>query len=162
MRLELSDFFRTDCLDVGFEDHQLEDNPCKYAMTNASIKPDGNVVFCASLEIHEPANFGNLVENGLDNVWYGQKHMNFRKLKIKDLPQCSKCRYLRVCGGGCRSNALLSYGDIKAVDPRACIAMKMLEEEILPLLPKDTASQIIKMIDVSKPFSLPTNFVKYI
>lgn len=162
VRLELSDFFRTDCLEIGFEDHQLEDNPCKYAMTNASIKPDGNVVFCASLEVHEPANLGNLVEKGLENVWLGERHRCFRKLRIKDLPQCSECRYVRVCGGGCRSNALLSYGDIKAVDPRACIAMKMLEEEILPLLPEETVDQIKAMINKEKIFTLPTNFVKYI
>lgn len=162
LRLELSDFFRTDSFEIGFEDHQLEDNPCKYAMTNASIKPNGKVVFCASMEIFEPANLGYAVQEGLENVWYGERHMNYRKLKIKDLEKCAQCRYVRICGGGCRSNALLSYGSLYAEDPRACTAMKMLEEEIMPMLPEDVKMQIESLIDKDKSFSLPTGFVKYI
>jgi radical SAM protein with 4Fe4S-binding SPASM domain len=162
IRLELSDFFRTDCFESGFEVHGLEDNPCKYAVTNASIKPDGTAVFCASLEIHEPAVLGNVVNEGMADVWYGDRHMDFRKLKIKDLPECSKCRYLKMCGGGCRSNALLSYDSITAPDPRACTAMEMLENEILDLLPKDVADEINKLIDRDIPFSMPTEYKKFI
>lgn len=162
LRLELSDFFRTDSFEIGFEDHQMDDNPCKYAMTNASIKPNGKVVFCASMEIHEPAVLGYAVQEGLDNVWYGERHMDYRKLKIRDLEKCSQCRYVRICGGGCRSNALLSYGSVTDVDPRACTAMKMLEEEIMPLLPEDVKQDIEVLIDKDKSFSLPTGFVKYI
>lgn len=162
LRLELSDFFRTDSFETGFEDHQLDDSPCKYAMTNASIKPDGKVVFCASMEIFEPANLGYALQEGLENVWYGERHMNYRKLKIRDLDKCAECRYVRICGGGCRSNALLSYGSLYAEDPRACTAMKMLEEEIMPMLPEDVRIQIDNLIDKDKSFSLPTGYVKYI
>ena len=59
-RLELSDFFRTDSFEAGLEDHQPDDNPCKYSLVNMTIKPDGTAVFCASLENHEPAVLGNV------------------------------------------------------------------------------------------------------
>lgn len=162
IRLELSDFFRTDALEVGYDVHSAYDHPCKYAMTNASIKPDGKVVFCASLEIYEPAVLGNLVEEGLANVWYGTKHSEYRKTKINDLEVCKDCRYLKMCGGGCRSNALLSYGDIKKPDPRACIAMKALEEKILPIMPEENKQQVLELIDFNKVFELPTGYSKYI
>lgn len=162
LRLELSDFFRTDALEIGYETHMLSDHPCKYALTNASIKPDGQVDFCASMEIYEPAVLGNAVEQGLSNVWYGKKHMDYRKLKIADLKTCSECRYLKLCGGGCRSNALLSYDDLLAPDPRACIAMKSLEDYIIPLMPTENQEQIKELIDFDKTFSLPTGFKRFI
>ncbi len=161
-RLELSDFFRTDCLDIGFDTHLPTDNPCKYAMTNASIKPDGTVVFCASLEVHEPAILGNALTDGLPSVWYGQRHMDFRQLTIGDIPKCLDCRYSKLCGGGCRSNAILSYGSLTDVDPRACSAMQLLEDEILELLPQETKESILHLMDTSKPFQIPTGFKKFI
>lgn len=161
-RLELSDFFRTDSFDSGLEDHQLDDNPCKYAITNMSIKPDGTAVFCASLEMHKPAVLGNVIDEGLAAVWYGHRHMDFRQAKIKDLPDCAFCRYVRICGSGCRSNALLSYGDIKTRDPRACAAMQMLESEIVPELPSDFAEQFLSLIHHDRRFAPITRHKQYI
>lgn len=40
--------------------------------------------------------------------------------------------------------------------------MKMLEEEIIPMLPEDVRIQIDNLIDKDKSFSLPTGYVKYI
>ena len=96
-RLELSDFFRTDSLETGLEDHQADDNPCKYALSNLSIKPDGAAVFCASLEIYEPAVLGNVVREGLAGVWYGARHRAFRSAdrrsnRMRLLPLCAAVR----------------------------------------------------------------------
>ena len=107
-RLELSDFFRTDSFETGMERHLATDHPCKYAMTNCTIKPDGAVVFCASLEIHEPARLGNFREHGLAHIWYGDRHRRIRELTVEDIEYCKDCRYTILCGGGCRGNALLS------------------------------------------------------
>ena len=161
-RLELSDFFRTDSLESGLEDHQPADNPCKYALTNLTIKPDGTAVFCASLEIHEPAILGNVVREGLAAVWYGKRHGDFRQGRIDQLPDCARCRYVRLCGGGCRSNALLSYGSIEARDPRACAAMQLLERDIIPELPDDFRATIDTLIDSKVPFTAPSGFRRYI
>lgn len=162
VRLELSDFFRTDSLDVGFETHSLEDHPCKYALTNATIKSNGDVVYCASLGDYPDAQFGNIRENGLKACWDSEKHLAFRQLKIKDIPECIDCRYLRICGGGCRSNALLSYGSIYRADPRACIAMNMLEHEIVPLLSEMQRTMVMDMIDLDGKFNYPSGYKKYI
>ena len=161
-RLELSDFFRTDSLETELEDHQADDNPCKYALSNLSIKPDGTAVFCASLEIHEPAVLGNVVREGLAGVWYGARHRVFRSARLSDLTECASCRYVRLCGGGCRSNALLSYGDIRARDPRACVAMEMLEREIVPALPLEFRERIDDLVDQSRVFVPPPDFRHFI
>jgi radical SAM protein with 4Fe4S-binding SPASM domain len=161
-RLELSDFFRTDSLDSGLEDHRNHDNPCKYALTNLSIKPDGTAVFCASLEIHAPAVLGNVVQDGLAGVWYGERHRRFRQMSIADLPACANCRYVRICGAGCRSNALLSFDDIHAQDPRACEAMQMLEKEILPILPTDYGEQLNQLICNDRSFVPPPSYKRFI
>jgi radical SAM protein with 4Fe4S-binding SPASM domain len=161
-RLELSDFFRTDSFETGLEDHQPDDSPCKYSLGNMSIKPDGTAVFCASLETYEPAVLGNVVRDGVDRVWHGERHLTFRQARVADLDACAKCRYTRLCGGGCRSNALLSYGNIRAPDPRACIAMEMLEREILPELPSEFRERVTHLIDPSRSFTSPTSFRHFI
>ncbi|MGA3310694.1 MAG: radical SAM protein [Xanthobacteraceae bacterium] len=161
-RMELSDFFRTDSFDSGLEDHRPDDHPCKYALTNMTIKPDGTAVFCASLEIHQPAVLGNVVKQGIAQVWYGEPHKAMRQTKIRDLPECDPCRYARLCGSGCRSNALLCYGDINARDPRACAAMQMLESEIVPELPPEFREQIVALIDCDKTFVPASGFRRFI
>lgn len=161
-RLELSDFFRTDSLDTGLEDHSLTDNPCKYAMSNITIKPDGTALFCASLEPHEPAVLGNVVKDGLPSVWYGQRHADFRRWTLNKIPECGGCRYRRLCGGGCRSNALLSYGRFDAKDPRSCAGMEILEHSIMPLLPEDFQASIRSKLDVSVSFDPPSGYQRYI
>ncbi|MCW2247713.1 radical SAM protein with 4Fe4S-binding SPASM domain [Azospirillum fermentarium] len=161
-RMELSDFFRTDSFDSGLEDHRPDDHPCKYALTNMTIKPDGTAVFCASLEVHPPAVLGNVAVSGVGPVWHGRPHMAMREMAIRDLPDCGPCRYSRLCGGGCRSNALLSYGDIRARDPRACEAMRMLEAEIIPDLHPDLQDRITALIDHGRPFAPATGFRRFI
>jgi radical SAM protein with 4Fe4S-binding SPASM domain len=161
-RLELSDFFRTDSLEAGLEDHRADDHPCKYALGNLTIKPDGTAVFCASLEIHEPAVLGNVAREGLAPVWYGARHADFRGLRIDDLAECRGCRYVRLCGGGCRSNALLSYGELRARDPRACVAMQLLETEIVPSLPPDFAARVTALVDPRVPFTPPSGYRRFI
>lgn len=161
-RIELSDFFRTDSFDSGLDDHQPDDHPCKYALTNMTIKPNGTAVFCASLESYAPAVLGNVVTQGVAKVWHGDRHMAIRQAKIRDLPECGPCRYARICGGGCRSNALLSYADIQARDPRACAAMQMLEAEIVPELPPEFQEQFLGLIDLDRPFVPASGFRRYI
>lgn len=161
-RMELSDFFRTDSFESGLEDHRPEDHPCKYALTNMTIKPDGTAVFCASLEVHEPAVLGNVAVAGVAPVWYGAPHMAMRRMKIADLPECGPCRYSRLCGAGCRSNALLSYGDILARDPRACAAMGMLETEIVPDLPPEFQERLVSLIEQDKAFVPASGFRRFI
>lgn len=149
-RLEMSDFFRTEVLENGFEEYKLTDHPCSYATNNCTIKPNGEVVFCASLEDIKEAQLGNVKNKPLRDIWFSKKHMNFQKLKIKDLIDCPNCKYVRVCGAGCRSNAVLTYNSIYKPDPRACLSMKALDSKILPLLPLSLQEQWNSLVDNTK------------
>ena len=135
-RLEMSDFFRTEVLHYGWETYSLSEHPCSYAVNNCTIKPNGDVVFCSSLEGYEGAYLGNVKEKPLVDIWYSGTHMKFQSLSIKEIPECASCKFVRLCGGGCRSNAWLTYKDIYRPDPRACLAMRTIDERVIPLLPK--------------------------
>lgn len=134
-RLEMSDFFRTEVLTLGWELYTREQHPCAYAVNNCTIKPNGDVVFCASLEGFAGAYLGNVRDQPLEQIWFSDKHMQYQALQIGDLQRCAACRYVQLCGGGCRSNAWLTYNDIMQPDPRACLSMLTLERDVVPLLP---------------------------
>ncbi len=136
-RLEMSDFFRTEVLEYGWEVYSLNDHPCSYAVNNCTVKPNGDIVFCSSLEGYKGAYLGNIKRKSLKKIWYSNTHMRFQALRIKDLPQCINCKFVQVCGGGCRSNAWLTYQDIYHPDPRACLSMKTINEKVVPLIPQN-------------------------
>ncbi len=140
-RLELSDYFRSEVLEHGFEEYSLDTHPCEYAINNCTIKPNGDVLFCASLEEYEDAKIGNVKDKSLKDIWESETHKRIQNLKISDINFCPECKFVKVCGGGCRSNSFLANNTIVEPDFRACISMLNLEEEIIPILPEDLKIQ---------------------
>jgi len=109
-------------------------HPCEYKRELLSMKPNGDVIFCPSLSF-VMANYEKA--GNLDAVFKEEMVHPFYQLKMSDLKACSGCRYLLICGGGCRANAIYDFNDFAGRDISACRTFPLWEKEILPVLKPD-------------------------
>lgn len=133
-KLELGDAFHSDILKYGFIIYSLDDHPCKYAIDMCTIKANGIVTLCPSLD---NIVFGTIRKSSLYDVWNSKEFEMFRSLKVRDLDDCRGCSYVLLCGGGCRANARDLTGNYLSKDLIACETMKWWEEKVLALLPEN-------------------------
>jgi len=85
---------------------------CLAGVTTFTIGSDGNVRPCSHLDI----SYGNIFDDDVKNIW--NKMDDWRKGKF--LPAlCKTCPLLPFCGGGCRMEAKMRFGDLQAMDPYA-------------------------------------------
>lgn len=97
----------------------------------ACLKPNGDVLPCSVLFDYV---MGNIQKERLYNIWNSKEMRKFKETKISDLEKCVKCKFMKLCGGGCRATASILKNDIKANDPIACEFMHYFFKEIKPLL----------------------------
>ena len=76
---------------------------------------------------------------------------DFKAITVQSLG-CGNCRYIRICGGGCRADALRWFGKIPVIDPNSCCMMPMVEGKILPLLGKGERAAFEALIDQNGSF----------
>lgn len=119
-------------------------HPCEYKRELLCMKPNGDVIFCPSLNF-PLANYRK--EKKLINCFKKEEQHPFFKLKIKDLKECIGCRYLRLCGGGCRANAIYQFNDYCGRDTTACATFTQWEKNILPILKRSHQRYFKKLID---------------
>lgn len=123
----------------GFYKCNLKDHPCKYQLHSITINPKGEIQLCPSLHI----SFGN-VKKDLLNYRKSRKWKEFMKIKRDNIKSCKNCKYLFVCGGGCRANAFTFSGNLLGKDEISCKLMKYLDKKIIRLYPKEIQSQFRK------------------
>lgn len=119
-------------------------HPCEYKRELLSMKPNGDIIFCPSLSF-PMANFRK--EGTLDRSLLKESKHPFYNLKIKDLIHCRGCRYLKLCGGGCRANAIYEFNDYYERDLTACTTFPEWEKIILPILKKSHKKYFEKLIN---------------
>ena len=90
--------------------------PCRAGITQISIRVNGDVYPCNSLEIY----MGNILKDSIDfilNESEGAIKINqLSKKTIKEHPMCNNCKYADRCTGGCRGVAFGYTGDLYAPD----------------------------------------------
>ena len=140
-RLEIINVFKPELLNADLMDFSPSTHPCEYNLGSCSIRANGDVTLpCPSLfKI-----FGNVRKVPLRQIIASKSALQFEKIKISDLSKCPTCRYVRLCGGGCRADAYLAYGDLKREDPVSCETMPLFEKLILPVLPVNVRQNILK------------------
>jgi len=129
----------------GFYMCDLKDHPCKYQLHSATINPEGSIQLCPSLHL----SFGNIKE-GLLNYRKKKKWKEFMKLRRNDFIECNKCKYIFICGGGCRANAFSFSGDISGKDIISCKLMEYLDKKIIKLYPKKIQNQFKKYTSIKR------------
>lgn len=122
-------------------------HPCAYSgWRTLCVKPNGDLVFCPSLL----APLANVIDKaGMVDVNHAIKKARgnkFFNIKVKNINKCITCKYLNICGSGCRADALYWSGNLLSEDPVACTYMALMEKIILPVLPKKESDYIKKLI----------------
>jgi radical SAM protein with 4Fe4S-binding SPASM domain len=139
--MEIVNVFKTEMLEYGLYEYILDEHPCAYAIDSYTIRPDGCVSFCPSLHTY----LGNITNKCLNDIIHSEENLKFNAIKIRDIPACWGCKYLYICGTGCRADALYNEGNIMAKDTIACESMKLTEQYILPLLPEEIQNNFLEL-----------------
>jgi radical SAM protein with 4Fe4S-binding SPASM domain len=108
------------------------------------MKPNGDVIFCPSLSF-AMANYRK--DGSLDKSLEKEKDHPFYNIKTSDLKECLDCRYLKICGGGCRANAIYEFNNYYGKDSTACATFPEWEKSILPILKKSHQKYFHKLIN---------------
>ena len=110
-------------------------NPTKLllacARSNLQILPNGRAAICANLDDNflgyppivsdtpgeKTVPLREILSTGSD---YMQLMSRKQSEFIASSPECAACKYLSVCGGGCRAMSFQAYGSIVRKDNAAC------------------------------------------
>jgi len=142
--LELFNVYKSEITPANLVQFSENVHPCVYMAGSVPLKPNGDLLFCTSLEI-PMANFlkeGNL-KKALDKKYKNKLY----DLKVADIAECKGCRYLTLCGTGCRANSYYYLGRLDKPDPLACNLMPLIEKEIIPILPKNMQEFFTSLIN---------------
>lgn len=83
----------------------------KYCGQGAAIEHNGDVYSCDHFVFPE-YKLGNIHDNSLISMMYGNKQREFGEAKYRSLPkQCRKCKYEFACHGECPRNRFISTAD---------------------------------------------------
>lgn len=105
-------------------------HPCSYNFNFLCINANGDLIFCPALNVPYASVKSRSIE---DTVKESDWLRDYKAITVQSLG-CGSCRYIRICGGGCRADALRWLGKIPMIDPNSCCMMPRIEEKILPLL----------------------------
>lgn len=148
-RLEIVQVFRYDSLFHGFSPAaSLDEHPCDYQFGSVIVEKGDEVRFCPSLR---NAGIGKLSEFGtFEGAYNSNKDFSeFLNKSMNDLP-CKSCRYVKLFHGGCRANSLSYNGKMWDRDPICCSLSPFVEDEIVPLMPKDLRESFFASLQAGK------------
>jgi len=121
----------------------LAGHPCDYNFSHLCVNANGDLIFCPALNV----TYGSVKNQGVkeaveDSGWFN----NFKKITVESLG-CGDCRYIKICGGGCRADALRWLGKVEEIDPNSCCIMPQIEARILPLLGEEERAAFSVLIN---------------
>jgi len=142
-RLGIDNVYDSFITKEDYVDMNLNTHPCLYEFDYLCINSNGDIIFCPAL--NKPmANVKN--QSIKDAVKNSEWFSDFKKITIESL-NCRGCRYVKICGGGCRADALKWLGDIKAEDINSCCIITRVEKRIVPLLTIEEQKAYNNLID---------------
>lgn len=126
----------------------LPGHPCSYNFDFLCVNANGDLVFCPALNLP----FASVKEQTIKEATKNSKWLNdFKKITVDSLG-CGNCRYIKICGGGCRADSQRWLGTTKAIDPNSCCMMPMIEKNILPLLGIEERTAFLSLINENGDF----------
>jgi len=147
-RLSIDNVYDSNITLEPYANFDFSAHPCAYHFDFLCINANGDLVFCIALNLpHASVKNQSIVKAFETSVWL----KDFQALNIGMLP-CGNCRYLKICGGGCRADSLRWLGELKTLDPNACCVMRKIEEIIIPLLDEKAKKVYLQLIDVSADY----------
>ena len=147
MILEIFNVYKSQIKLEDYHEFDLNVHPCSYYNNTVTVRPNGDITFCPSLgfKLTNWRETEDLVKS-IEEI-ETHKYMN---VKIKNINECVECRYLKLCGGGCRADAVSWLENENQVDPISCSIMPLIEKYIMPILPDDDQVIYNKLINRDK------------
>lgn len=88
---------------------------CGAGCESLSIGADGAIYPCHMLHRREYA-MGNVFSSSIAEAMSGDVARLFKELDASSFEDCSDCKYVRICGGGCRARSLFASGNVESKD----------------------------------------------
>ncbi|MEK7148618.1 MAG: radical SAM protein [Patescibacteria group bacterium] len=149
-RLGIANIYKSQIASVPYHEFDINMHPCCYRDI-VCVKPNGDVNVCAAYNL-KTAHVGE--GTSLKVAYSTSKGNPFYSMKVREISECVSCRYLRICGGGCRADSQYLTGSIFSPDPKCCSLLPLVEKEILPILPaeeRDSFMSLCNLFGVAPP-----------
>ena len=88
---------------------------CGAGVKSLSVAADGTIYPCHMLQRRELA-MGNAFSGSVADALRSDVALRMRGLDAANFEDCGTCRYLRICGGGCRARSLFESGSLEEKD----------------------------------------------
>jgi radical SAM protein with 4Fe4S-binding SPASM domain len=145
-------FYTKNLLHFGNDNPQIDLNlnPCQYCFNRlyyTVINLEGNLQLCSiARNVTFQVGYSNTLKEALQRI------DNCRELKeftYTSWQECLKCRYFRICAGGCPGLAYIYTGEWTNRDVYQCEILKNTEQFLLPILPAKVKQIFTDGIDPS-------------
>jgi len=135
--LELGHVFRSQVTSTKELTYQPNTPVCSCFRDMIAIFPNGDVLHCPTLIRDKNTVLGNIFIQSLRSIWESHIMRLLKELTVDDLirlrplvfDRCRKCKFLSICGCGCRGHAYNLNGDYFGFDDILC-------QEISQCLPR--------------------------
>lgn len=151
IQLSIGGFYKYEMFDVKtIPPKQQGEHPCMPNCNGARgmiIDSFGNVLDCLLDNVEEKSMLKDFQEGSFIGLTQRVKERPFYRMKIKDVKQCCECRYLKLCGSGCRYNSKSLFGDYSNPDPMRCSCYPLMEKYVLPVLTDERRKKVQSYLD---------------
>ena len=141
--LEVQNLFKSQMLNGSFYAFEPSDGTCSYIKSGITVRSNGDTGICPTLSI----SCGNIQESSLKEILLSDVRKELLNIPVSAIEKCNGCKYMKICGGGCRADALNENGSIYMYDPVACVLIEKMEKSILPLFPDNLRKHIMNLIE---------------
>lgn len=100
---------------------------CGAGCRELSIGADGTIYPCHMLQRPEFA-MGNAFTGTVAEALESDVGKKFRSLDVESFEGCGTCRYMRICGGGCRARSLFESGDVESRDSYCAMTQEFYDD----------------------------------
>lgn len=133
---------------ISFDDANTQSNltlhPCNYFFGRFAVKSDGSITLCSPLQL--PLSKIDFTSGGLARSVALAEKSKFFDLRVNDIKGCRNCRYIALCGSGCRADTIRWTGNATIADPVSCVIMPLVEQVIMPVLSQNLKTIYTRLI----------------
>lgn len=131
-RLGIYNVYNSQITAEDYMEMDLNTHPCLYHFGSICVKASGELTFCPALDLPFASIKSQSLNDALETPWLTE----FKRMTTRSV-SCGNCRYIKLCGGGCRADAYSWLGDVRELDPISCCLMIRVERNIVPILSAD-------------------------
>ncbi len=113
--------------------------PCDAVRENSyTIDPSGNIYKCAAMAGRTELSIGNISDDS-EKVFFSRQNVAF--MTADPWKKCGMCKFIPICGGGCRLSALTTDDNVNAVTCEKRyferVSTALVKDEVLSLSSKE-------------------------